>query len=322
MTTIPIVFAFDDNYALPASIALKSMIDHKKESTKYEVIIFHSGLSKTAMKKIETICPVRWLQVNSKVLKRAPVGIYNTLPTYYRLLVADLLPEYDKIIWSDVDVFFKGDLAEIYNQDMQDADWGGIRAEMRGEAGGVHTHFPENTKPYVYMPGFMLINAKQWREKKMLDQFLNTIQKYGKKLRMFDLDVLNLTADKIMDVPFNYCVLENIWDINPIEDAPEYPWLVKAQGKQALLNAKSHPIIIHYAGNHTGKIWRRRKSIIPSYYWDYIVHSPFYSQSDYECSPAELVLYYFLKAIRHWIFVTSWRKKVKAKIKILEEKKG
>ena len=32
---IPIVFAFDDNYALPASIAIKSLIDSKDVNTDY-----------------------------------------------------------------------------------------------------------------------------------------------------------------------------------------------------------------------------------------------------------------------------------------------
>ena len=321
MTKIPVVFAFDDNYALPASIALKTLMDSKKSDTEYEVIIFHAGLKTETMKKIESICSVRWMKIDASVLKGAPTG-YSALATYYRLFMADLLPEYDKIIWSDVDVFFKGDLSDIYNQDMQGADWGGIRAEVRGETLGVHTHFPENKKPYVYMPGFMLVNAKQWREKKMLDRFLNIINKYGPKLRMFDLDVLNLAANKIMEIPFNYCVLDNVYHFDDIEKIPEYPWLSNAWKKEDLLQAKENPIIIHYAGGVNGKIWRCGKSTIPAYYWDEIVRSPFYRPEDYECSPRELILYYFLKAIRHWIFVTSWRKKVKAKIKILKEKRG
>ena len=178
------MFAFDDNYALPASIALKSLMENKHSSTEYEVIVFYSNLKTNTIKKIETICPVRWVKINSDTLSKAPVSATNTLATYYRLLIADLLPEYDKVIWSDVDVLFLADLSDIYSVDMQGADWGGIRAEIRGEELGVHTHFPENKKPYVYMPGFMLINTKQWRKKNMLNKFLEIIHVYDKKLRM------------------------------------------------------------------------------------------------------------------------------------------
>ena len=39
-------------------------------------------------------------------------GITNV--TYYRLLIPTLIPEYDKIIYSDVDVIFRDDLSHVY----------------------------------------------------------------------------------------------------------------------------------------------------------------------------------------------------------------
>ena len=84
------------------------------------------------------------------------------------------------------------------------------------------------------------------------------------------MDILNLAADKIYPVPFEYCVLENIYD--ELEDAPEWPWLERAQGKEALIKAQANPIIIHYAGRNP-KIWKRKKDKIPAYYWDYIEKS-------------------------------------------------
>ena len=38
--------------------------------------------------------------------------------TYSRLLIPWLLPEYDKVIFSDVDVIFRIDLASVYNLDI------------------------------------------------------------------------------------------------------------------------------------------------------------------------------------------------------------
>lgn len=274
---IPVVFAFDDNYALPAGIAIQSLLDSKKPSTEYEIIVFHGGLSPKTIQKMEKICPIRWVKVDAKALKNVPQG-WSGLETYYRLLIADLLPEYDKVIWSDVDVLFKGDLADIYAQDLQGADWGGIIAERQDEKEGVHPHYPENKKSYVYMPGFMVIDTKLWRGKKMWDRFMDIIKTYGERLKFFDLDILNLAADKIYPVPFEYCVLENIYD--EMDKAPEYPWLERAQGKEALIKAQKNPIIIHYAGRNL-KIWKRSKDEIPAYYWGYIEKSPFYEKEFY-----------------------------------------
>ena len=43
---IPIVFAFDDRYALPASIAISSLLKSKHTGTEYKIIILDGGLSK------------------------------------------------------------------------------------------------------------------------------------------------------------------------------------------------------------------------------------------------------------------------------------
>ena len=81
---------------------------------------------------MEKICPIRWIKVDTATLKNVPQG-WSGLETYYRLLIADLLPEYDKVIWSDVDVLFKGDLSDIYTKDLEGADWGGIIVERQDE---------------------------------------------------------------------------------------------------------------------------------------------------------------------------------------------
>lgn len=66
---LPIVFAFDDNYALPASIAIASLIENKLPSTQYEIIIFHDGLKKKVKKLMESICPIRWIKLEKIYLK-------------------------------------------------------------------------------------------------------------------------------------------------------------------------------------------------------------------------------------------------------------
>ena len=306
---IPVIFAFDDNYALPASIAIQSLLDSKHKNTEYEIIVFHSGLQRKTIKKMEKICPIRWIKVDRNLLKNVPHG-WSGLETYYRLLMADLLPEYDRVLWSDVDVLFCGDLTNIYKTNITNAEWAGIAAECRDEKTGIHTHFPENKKPYIYMPGFMVANTKLWRKKNMLNKFFDTITKYGDKLKMFDLDVLNLSANKIVNLPFEYCVLENIYDSKKLSDAKEYPWLSHTWSDKELEHAKKHPVIIHYAG-HWPKIWLRKYNEIPEYYWKYIEQSPFYVREYFFPTPITKIKKFLLRFLKHITPVKSWRNKIK-----------
>lgn len=309
MHKIPIVFAFDDNYALPASIAIKSLLDYKKADTEYEIFVLHGGLKKNTMQKMETIAPINWVEVNKDTLKHCPVG-YSGLETYYRLLISELIPEYDKIIWSDVDVLFQGDLSEIYSQSMDEYDWAGVIVEKQSETNGIHTHFVENTNPYIYIPSFMVINAKKWRQDNLEEKFFQTILTYQNRLKMFDLDVLNLTTHHIKAVPFEYCVLENIYTEEDITKAPEFPWLSNAHSLEDLEKAKQNPIIIHYAGKWP-KIWKRVREEIPDYYMKYIEESPFYNKEFYYPTWKSKLQIFLLWILTKLCLVKSWRKKLK-----------
>lgn len=309
---IPVVFAFDENYKVPASVAISSLIRAKKADTNYEVIVFHDGLSPDTISKMEKICPIHWVKIDSKVLDNAPVNSYWPIAVYYRLLIADLLPQYDKVIWSDVDVMFKGDLSDIYNQDLSDYDWAGVIAEKQDEKNGVHQHFPENKNPFIHMSGFMVVNAKKWRAENKLQKFIEIIKEYNLRLKMFDLEVLNLSCDKIKAVPFEYCVLENIYNAKDITTAPEYPWLFNVYGHQGLEKAKENPVIIHYAGC-SPKIWNRKKSKIDPEYFYYLEHSVFYDKDFYAPGIGRYTKIFFM-----WLYiklcpVKKWRAKMRAK---------
>lgn len=152
-TKIPIVFAFDDLYALPASIAIQSLLDSKKPETEYDIFVLHGDLSPETVKKINQIADISWISIDDDIFAQAPYNSKQQIVAYYRLLLADLIPQYDKIIWSDVDVLFIGDLKKIFQMDMGNAYWAGVIAEKNKEdEKGVHTRFEENKKKIYICP--------------------------------------------------------------------------------------------------------------------------------------------------------------------------
>ena len=102
---IPVVFAFNADYALPASVAIQSLLASKRPQTEYEVIVLHAGLPDKVKRRLETVAHIRWIYVETERFARFPKGWGGT-ETWLRLLLAELLPEHGKVIWSDVDVLF------------------------------------------------------------------------------------------------------------------------------------------------------------------------------------------------------------------------
>lgn len=280
LNNIPIVFTFDKNFILPASIAIKSLIDYKLATTEYEVWVLCSNIDAKTKRAFEKITKINWLDVDDNIFKNYPVSDTWNSSVYYRLLIPQLLPQYDKVIYSDVDVLFKSDLSEVFKQNIEDNYWAGVIAEKNTSETICHRYFPENKNENIYMSGFMVINSAKMRQDKITDKLFDNVKVFGNRLKFFDLDLLNITCNKISTVPFEYCVLENIYDEENIKNAPEYPWLSKVYSDEILLNAKKNPKIIHYAGGNE-KIWNKKTKDIPQYYFEYIKNSPFYKMEYY-----------------------------------------
>ena len=159
------VFCFDSRIILGASVAIKSLIDCAKDSTYYDIRIFHSDLNLNAQKNISKLVEntkhnIAFHYINPELFKGAPHnnGSWTEL-VYYRLLIPEILREYDKVIYSDIDVLFKGDLETVYNIDLSNYELAAVPVEKNNKETMIcHKYFPENTNEDIYI--FEKKNAK------------------------------------------------------------------------------------------------------------------------------------------------------------------
>ena len=310
---IPIAFCFDENCLLPASIAIKSLLDSKRDSTEYKIFVLHNGISEENKNKFQKITSIEWIFVDDGNFNGCPINDIWPQIVYYRLLIPSLIKHYDKIIYSDIDVLFKKDLTEIYNLDLEESYWAGVIAEKNDFDTQCHKYFPENKNEFIYMSGFMLINAKKWRKENLFDKLIKNIDIFSDRLKFFDLDLLNITCNDIKSIPFNYCVLENIYHSKNITKAKEYTWLTKVYSHDELIQAKNNPAIIHYAGKNP-KIWKRNKYNIPRYYWKYIIESQFYIKENYTLSFKYFWVFSMLFIISKFSFSKSKKREYRKKL--------
>ena len=268
-TPVPIVFAFDGRVLRPAAVAIRSLIEAALEDTTYQIHILHPGFSKKIKAAFAAIAKGSRHEV---ILHEIDSTRFNGLPSgrgswteivYYRFLIPEVLQEYDRAIYSDIDVYFKGDLSSLIDLDMEGAPIGAVIGEANTPAMKCHNYFPENDSNYVFMSGFLLMDLGKMRKEDLTKRLLNTAKSYGERLKMFDLDALNLTCNYILSLPFEYCVLETVYEAQSVGDAPEFSWLSDHYSINDLELAKANTKIIHYAGP-LGKPWRRANQ--PSYY--------------------------------------------------------
>jgi len=283
--TIPIVFTFDDNYALPAAVAIKSLVHTGSCDTWYEIYVLYRNLSDANRNALNKVADIHWIKVDESLFSDVPVSAEYPVDVYYRLAIHDILPQYDRILYSDVDVLFQGDLTAVYNMNMEGAYWAGVPLEknempsfeaISAQVGNPddanfmsgHTKFAENGNANIFANGFMVINAKKMREDHMTEKFLETIKKFSGRLKMFDLEVLNLACQNgsIKSLPFEYCVLEDMAIAEDYKKTNLYPFLARVFSDKELTRAIRKPVILHYTGANTVRVWQREEKIQPSPY--------------------------------------------------------
>ena len=259
---IPVVFCFDKRIVLGASVAIKSLIDCAKDTTTYDIRVFHSDLDIENQKNITKLLEgtrhnIAFHYIAPEIFKGAPHNNKSwTELVYYRLLAPEILREYDKIIYSDVDVLFKGDLSDVYSLDLGNSEMAAVPVEVNNKETMIcHHYFPENTNKLIYISSFLVMNASLMREEKTVDKFFDVIKTVGNRLKFFDLDTMNIACDRFMSLSFSYGVFQSVMFNEDITQAQEYEFLKGIYSVEDLQRAKENPVLVHYAGK-MGKPWR------------------------------------------------------------------
>ena len=262
---VPVVFTFDKRIVLGAAVTIKSLLDRALDTTVYDIYCYHSDIDDATVAEFEKMVAgvgggrhrITFQFIDKVRFANAPInkGGSWTEIVYYRLLIPELLPQYDKVIYADTDVLFKGDLAEVYATNMDGYDCGAVRMEPNNENLICHKYFPENKNRWIYISSFILFNCKKMREDKFVDKVFDIIKTFNTRLKFFDLDTLNLACKKFLDLPYRYGVFQSLYYNDDITKASEYEFLKNAYTKEKLEEEKAKCIMLHYAGK-MGKPWR------------------------------------------------------------------
>jgi len=166
---IPIFFAFDNNYAIPAGVAFYSLMTFASKKYDYKFIVLHeditednqSSLFKTLASFDNVSLEFRYMGDQFKdEWDGLTVKGHYTKECLYKLIPVNYFMEYDRIIWSDVDVLFKDDISDIYFMLSSDNYLAGVRV-----CGKLDRHYelmdmPVCVKEIVTIQHILKIQAK------------------------------------------------------------------------------------------------------------------------------------------------------------------
>lgn len=276
---VPIVFCFDEKMELAAGVCMTSLLENARSTTFYEIYILHSDKCSFENSKIKELVSVYG---NCSITFRSVGTAFNSafevrgisIATYYKLLIPEVIPEYDKIIYSDVDVIFRDDLYDIFEKTdlLNNYVAGVVDASFfnhghRKYIEGLNISFNE----YIYA-GNLIINSQLIRDEGLVEQIIAEVSKRNYKYQ--DMDVLNIVCKgRIKRIAPYFCLSVIIAEYAANErEQPLY-----TSEELAVAQAKG---IVHYNGPKPWNqlcinfdIWWEyyRKSIFfdPKYYYEF-----------------------------------------------------
>ena len=278
MKVVPIVFCFDSNWLLAAGVCLTSLLENAKEETFYDIFILYGEDSKDVITKSNLFrladkypnCKITFRSVGNLFDKAFEIrGITNS--TYYRLLIPEIIPEYDKIMYHDVDVIFRTDLSDVYFEtDLTGYYVAGVSSPGSLNA-TVRKHREEMGLAWneYILAGDIILNSGLIRKDNIVEQFKREVE--GSNYEHQDMDIINIVCKgKIKRLSPDFCATLEIFRLATYKE--EQALFTQDELQKALRFG-----IIHYNGPKPWVTWCLNYDI----WWEYYRKSIFYDDKYY-----------------------------------------
>lgn len=267
---IPIFLASDENYAPFLCTTMYSILNNTSSFIEFHILDGgiaekSKNLIKQSLKKFNNYS-TKYHDMSGYGLERFPNVRHYSLNTFSRYFIPELVPELDKVLYIDVDVVVNGDIAELYNIDLEDKALAAVPENFylkNGDyvKGNILPEF-ENTENY-FNAGVMLLNIKKFVENDYSTQLINMTIKYFDKLACPDQDVFNILFEHdhvLIDYKYNYM--------------PDFYEAYK-NVTDNVENLDNSAIVYHYT---CGKPWKNKEIRKSSLFWEISAKTPFFEK--------------------------------------------
>lgn len=279
--SIPVVFITDDDYVMPTSVAITSLIFNKHEETSYHIFILTDGISGDNEIKLRSLektgIRIELIKIDRENLpdlgqSNISPSIHVSTAATFKFLIPDLFKNYCKILYLDGDVLIKSDLTELYNTDISEVYAAAVK-DMMPVVGYLIPHTKKlgiNNRDY-FNSGMMLLNLNLMRN----DGIGEALFKYRKnELNLFmDQDAFNYVfGDRVKYIDFKFNLTYLNYKYFSFEKLRDY-YGIEEPDDRVFLNSA---IVLHLSSRE--KPWLYHDTLFSSEWNYYYERSPFKSK--------------------------------------------
>lgn len=287
---VNIAMTSDEAYLPHAAAMIHSLAEHSDPSRIYNLFYLYSGIQSHNLELLNTVT-ARFSNIVLNVIDvgnvfekayrsktRAPSNA-----TYNRFLLFQMFPTLERMLYIDTDMIVLGDVAEIYDWDMEDAQIAAVPDFImtRSLTTQVTTRDSKAQDLYTYHretlglsdeqinnyfnAGLLLFNFSAMDMKKVGTELMDLA--YSTEFLFRDQDILNsYFKNRYLRLPGRYNVFNS--KVSNYTNVPLSNW------KEAQ-ESKKDPFIVHFASGEF-KPWKNLRVEFGQLYWKNLRETPFY----------------------------------------------
>lgn len=251
---IPIVFCADGKFI---SHAMTTMLSILKSNPEYNFQFYLLGnelvesQEKAISNKVKSLgSNFEFIKLDDDAFDNFPIPHHFSKANYYRLLIPELIPNANKVIYLDADIIAVAPMHEFLSFNLKDK----VLAAVADPIYKWKIELGMNASATYFNSGVMLINLDLWKELEITNKAFEFIHSHPEKIRFVDQCALNavINGDFLELIPkFNQQAILYREGF----DFGETSW-----ANTQITEAVNSPILIHYTG--------------PSKPWDYNNNHP------------------------------------------------
>ena len=223
MNEVVIVYITDDNYIMPTIVSITSAIMNKNENSIYKIHIIGVSINYENKKIFDEFISKN---INDKIYIEIlhfkqhynfdDTHPYLTSAAIFKFDIANILPDYDKVLYLDSDTIILKDLTQLFNTDINEYYASVVKDYIGSEI--QHIQLSLGTKDY-FNSGVMLLNTKILRLNNIKELLLDYRNKNHDML--MDQNTLNYVFNnkvKFIKPKYNYLRTYSIYDKTSLDN--------------------------------------------------------------------------------------------------------
>lgn len=201
-----IAFSANDAYASHLGIALLSILDNNLNEHAISFYVLTADISVDHQRMLSSLVAlypntaISFVVVDSHMFEDVPLNIKHiTKESYFRFVIADVLPNLNKILYLDVDILVLADLGELYEINIDDYFIAGSHKDyFTKEYPGYKTTIGLQEDDIYINSGVMLLNLDKIRQYDKVKELFENTKKLKNIIRIQDQDIINITFNKVI----------------------------------------------------------------------------------------------------------------------------